>query len=211
MTGFLFLGRESVESKQVDIERVFQLGTWLGRKQALGLIAGRCTAAEMECLIEVYENKLYLAVEDSWEHYCRRRLGISRRTAERLIRNYRQQGPLVAKLNCFTRVVPREYRLFAAILTEEGLLFEGEVIPLEPDHAPRLAEAVDAVRQQAAAEMPTPDPTARAFSRAKRCLEAAVEEFSRLYTMELDETLRREFAIVVAQGRDQLASMQTPA
>src|SRR5215468_6229039 len=99
-----------------DLESVLNLGTWLGRKQALGLIAGRCTVAEIECLAHVYENKLYLAIDPTWEDYCKR-LGLSRRTAERLVRQYKQQGPDVARLNAFTRIKPSEYRLFAAIVS----------------------------------------------------------------------------------------------
>ena len=191
-----------------NIDDVFTLGTWLGRKQALGLIAGRCTVAELECLIEVYEKKLYLSLEDSWEDYCRKRLGIGRRTADRLIRTYREQGPLLAKLNCFTRIQPREYRLFSAMLTEDGLVFDGDVIPLEPGNAPRLAEAVDAVRHEAAAAVPPPDPAMRALARAKRSLESALEQLSRLRSMQLEHSLRVEFTLAVAEGRDVLTSLQ---
>src|SRR3954454_11238731 len=127
-------------------EDAFKLGTWLGRQQALGLIAGRCTVAEFECMVETYENKLYLALEPTWEEYCKNRLGISRRTAERMMRAYRQQGPKLAKLNCFIRIRPTEYQRFDAVLTEEGLLHGGEIIAIEPHNTPRLAQAVEAIR-----------------------------------------------------------------
>src|SRR5208283_5213924 len=106
-------------------EDVFDLGTQLGRKQAFGLIASRCSAAEIECLIEARESKLYLTVESTWEAYCQNRVGISRSTAERLIRQYQQQGPNLARLNSFTRIKPAEYRLFAAAVTDEGLAYNG--------------------------------------------------------------------------------------
>jgi len=132
-----------------DREDAIVAGSWLGRQQALGLIAGRCSVAEIECLIEVYENKLYLAVEETWEDYCKLRLGISRRTAERLMRTHRSQGPRLAKLNCFARIRPKEYQTFLGMLTNDGLNYNGEVIPLEPENAPRLLQAVEAIRAEA--------------------------------------------------------------
>src|SRR4051794_34556559 len=164
-------------------EDAFKLGTWLGRQQALGLIAKRCTVAEIECLIETYEDKLYLALEPTWEEYCKNRLGISRRTAERLIRTYRRQGPRLAKLNCFVRIRPTEYEIYDAVLTDEGLLHGGEIIAIEPENTPRLAQAVEAIRQESASDSEPLDPAARSFTKAEKLLNAAVSEFARLQTM----------------------------
>ncbi|SPE23904.1 hypothetical protein SBA3_1040024 [Candidatus Sulfopaludibacter sp. SbA3] len=191
------------------IEDVLNLGTWLGRKQALGMIAARCTAAEIECLIEVYETKLYLAVDPTWEDYCRNRLGISRRSAERLIRNYRQHGPNLIKLNCFIRIRPAEYRMFAAVLTEAGLLHDGETIPLEPENAPRLARAVEAIRHESTAESEPPDSVVRAFAKAERSLQAALGDLSRLQAMDLDAEGRLKLLVAVEAAHDHLNLIQS--
>lgn len=101
---------------------VFDLGTRVGRKQALGLIAGRCTAAELECLAEVYESKVYLAVESTWEAYCTNRLGISRRTAERALA--KAEESLQAAINEFSRLqtmdLDDDFRLRFAMVVETG-------------------------------------------------------------------------------------------
>lgn len=189
-------------------EDVFDLGTQLGRKQAFGLIAKRCTAAEIECLIEARENKLYLAVEPTWEAYCHNRVGISRSTAERLIHQYKEQGPDLARLSSFTRIKPSEYRLFAAAVTGEGLLYNGEVIPIELENAPQLAQAVDAIRSEFAPEAVPADPAERAFAKAGKSLEAAIAEFSRLHTMNLDDEGRLRLAIALETGRDTLENLR---
>ena len=189
-------------------EDVFDLGARLGRKQAFGLIAKRCSAAEIECLIEARENKLYLAVEPTWEAYCQNRLGISRSTAERLIRQYQEQGPGLARLNSFTRIKPAEYRLFTAAVTDEGLSFNGEIIPLELENAPQLARAVEAIRSTSAPETAPLDPAEQAFAKAGKALETAIAEFSRLHTMNLDDENRLRLAIALETARDHLDNLR---
>jgi hypothetical protein len=182
----------------------FRIGTWLGRKQAFGLVAGRCAVAEIECLLEVYESKMYQAVEPTFEAYCKNHLGISSRTAMRLMQQYQKQGPELAKLNSFTRIRPSEYRLFAASLSEEGLVHNGETIPLEPENRPQLAQAVDAIRRESAGDPEPLDPAAKAFAKAEKAMQSAVAEFTRLQDMKLDEEGRLKLLITVESGRKQL-------
>jgi hypothetical protein len=206
LTGFAVSWSKFMEQAKTNPD-VLSLGIWLGRKQALGMIAGRCVAAEIECLSEVYERKLYLAIDPTWEDYCKNRLGISRRTAERLIRNYRQQGASLTKLTCFTRIRPAEYRLFAAAVTDDGLLYNGETIPLEPENAPRLVEAVEAIRQQAAPPPEPDDPVARAFDRAEKSLHIAIQELTRLRAMDLGSAGWTRFGDIVLLASSQLDSV----
>jgi len=35
------------------------LGQWMGRREALGAMAGRCSAAEIECQRRIHNEKLY--------------------------------------------------------------------------------------------------------------------------------------------------------
>jgi hypothetical protein len=46
---------------------VFELGTWVGRRQAFGLIANKCSAADAECLKQIRESKSYKSVAATWE------------------------------------------------------------------------------------------------------------------------------------------------
>src|SRR5580704_10942334 len=87
------------------------LGTWLGRNQALGVMAGRCSAGFAECLTEIKEGRLYLATDATWEAFCVNRLGMSRASADRIVRQYKQLGTGYSKLNSFVRIKPSEYRL----------------------------------------------------------------------------------------------------
>jgi hypothetical protein len=181
----------------------FNLGTWLGRNQALGLMAGRCSAGFAECLIEIKDGKLYLATDDTWEAFCVNRLGMSRATADRIIRQYKQLGAGYAKLNSFVRIKPSEYRLIAAAVTEEGLLYNSETIPMEPGNTPQIARAVEALRGELTPEPPADTPE-QAFLKAEKAVQAALAEFSRLQTMNLDDEGRLRLLIAVETARDSL-------
>src|SRR5437016_2460935 len=97
----------------------FDLGEWLGRRQAFGMIAGRCSAAEAECLRRIREEKLYLARVPDWEEFCGRYLNMSRRNADRVIGYLEEFGPSYFQLSQVTRISPDVYRAIKPEITAE--------------------------------------------------------------------------------------------
>jgi hypothetical protein len=185
-------------------EDVFDIGVWVGRRQGFALVAGRCSAADAEILFEIRENKLFRSMEPTWEDFCTKRLGIDRSYADRRIRQFQQLGPDFCRLNSFTRIRPADYRLVAGALTDGGLSYDGDVIPLEPGNAPKLTQAVEALRRDSAVEK-TPDDAARqSLARVDRTLRSAVADLHRLQAMALDNAHRMELIIIVESCRDQL-------
>jgi hypothetical protein len=55
-----------MEPASATIDEAFDVGTWVGRKQAFALAAGRCSAADAEILFEIREQKLFRTVEPTW-------------------------------------------------------------------------------------------------------------------------------------------------
>src|ERR1700678_4768671 len=102
-----------MEQKSI-INDAFDVGTWVGRKQAFALVAGRCSAADAEILFEIREKKLFRNIEQTWEDFCVQRLGMTRSYVDRIIRQFKDLGPNFSKLRCFTRIKAAEYRLIAA-------------------------------------------------------------------------------------------------
>src|ERR1035438_4459802 len=76
-----------------EFENVLEIGTWLGRRQAFSLIAGRCSAADAKCLRELRESKKYKLLGLTWEECCKQRAGIGRSTADQIIQNLEEFGP----------------------------------------------------------------------------------------------------------------------
>ncbi|MGO9894293.1 MAG: hypothetical protein ACLPX8_08795 [Bryobacteraceae bacterium] len=186
------------------LDEGFDVGTWVGRRQAFALVAGRCSAAEAEILLEIREKKLFRTMEPTWEDFCVKRLGITRGYVDRVIRQFRALGPNLSKLSCFTPIRPAEYRLIAEAITEDGLCYGGEVIALEPENAPKLAEAVEALRRDSTPEAGPSDLAEESLARAEKAMKAAVTELQRLQTMTLDDARRLRLLIAVASCRDQL-------
>jgi hypothetical protein len=176
----------------------------VGRKQAFTLIAGRCSAADAEILFEIREKKLFRAVEQTWEDFCFKRLGMTRSYVDRIIRQFKELGPNFSKLSCFTRIKPAEYRLIAGAVTEDGLAWGGEVIALEPENAPKLTEAVEALRRDSVPEPNPVDPAEQAFAKARKAMHTAIAEFQRLQAMNLDCMGRSNLLAALETGRSEL-------
>jgi hypothetical protein len=93
-----------------NTEDMFDLGAWLGRKQAFTLIAGRCSAATVVCLRKIREGKRYRALGLTWEEFCRQRAGVSRAWADKVIQQLEQLGPAWFELSSVTRITPPCWR-----------------------------------------------------------------------------------------------------
>ena len=191
-----------MDETQLD-QPSFDLGTWLGRRQAFSLIASRCSVADIECLAEIREKKLY-EPWSTWARFCTECLGITDRWADTLIRRLKSLGPEFFKLNNFTRIKPADYLRISGAVTGEGLSYEGKIIPLEAEHAAELAHAVEELRRESAPEAAPLDPCERALANAEKALRAALAEFERLQTMSLDDDGRLRMVLAVESGRDHL-------
>ena len=186
------------------MEDAFDIGTWVGRKQAFAVVAGRCSAADAEILLEIREKKLFRSMEQTWDDFCVNRLGFGRSYADRIIRQFKELGPNFSKLACFTRIKPAEYRLIAGAVTEDGLSYSGEVIALEPENAPKLAEAVEALCRDSIPEADPVDAAEQAFAKAEKAVKSAVTEFERLQAMELDLEGQSKLLSAIERCRNRL-------
>jgi hypothetical protein len=208
---YRFFLLETHMETQGMMDEAFDVGAWVGRRQAFALVAARCSAADAEILFDVREKKLFRPIEPTWEAFCLKRLGMTRSYVDRVIRQFKELGPNFCKLNSFTRIKPAEYRLIAAAVTEHGLSFGGEVIALEAENAPKLAKAVEALRRDSVPEMSPVNPTEQAFVKAEKALESAITEFQRLHAMKLDREGRSKLLVALEDGRNRLERIQTSA
>jgi hypothetical protein len=144
-----------------------ELQRWLGRREAFGTIAGRCSAADILCLKQIRDQKLYLAEAESWEEFCPKKLKVSRRKVDRDIKLLEELGPEYYLLAQLVRITPAEFRRIRQHVTEEGVKLGGEVIALLPENTERLAEAVTRVREDPAVK--TQREHARFDDLLKRC------------------------------------------
>jgi hypothetical protein len=187
---------------QNEFESALDIGTWLGRRQAFSLIAGRCSAADAECLRELRESKKYKLLGLTWEECCKQRAGIGRSTADQIIQNLEEFGADYFAIAQVTGISANEYRRIRASIANHALLHGGEAIPIEVENAPRLIAAVEALRREAAASAPPPGVEAeasRCFTRAERALRTALTELGKLRVTPLDTDSRMRLQSTIGE------------
>jgi len=85
---------EEIKEGIPDEQQILELGMMLGQRRAFGMVAGRCSAAQAECLRKVREEKTYLKFAPNWSKFCEGHLKISPRTADRTIALLKKHGTL---------------------------------------------------------------------------------------------------------------------
>jgi hypothetical protein len=134
------------ELEKKDDQVSFELRRWVGRRDAFAAVAGMSLAAEAQSLRRIRDEKLYLQLDMTWDEFCSKRAGCSRRQVERFLRpldEFVLTCYLVAQI---AHVTPEEYRLIAPHITAEGIHLDGAVVPLLPQPTEPSMTAVSFVR-----------------------------------------------------------------
>jgi len=148
----------------------FDLGKWLGRRQAFGLIAGRCSASEAECIRRIRNHRLYKTRAIQWGDFCESELGMSKTSADRIIRLLEEFGPAYFDVAQLTRITPDQYRAIAPSITEDGVCLNGETIAITPENSERVANAVNSLCLALIPETPPPaSPEERLLGLERHC------------------------------------------
>ena len=156
------------------------LGQWLGRREAFGAMAGRCSAAEVECVRRIRNEKLYRGHARTWGEFCTKHLGANRVSVEANIRLFDELGPAYFHVAQLAHITPAEYRRIAPRIAADGLDAGGETIPLVPENRDRIAAVIGEVRRNAR-QVPHP-PKPAAFEAALEHCQAAASLLETLFS-----------------------------
>ena len=191
-------------------DAAYEVGTWVGRRQAFATLAGSCSAADAECLRQVRDERKYRALGMNWEEFCQKRIGINRKSAEKIIRRLEEFGPQYFTLAQVTGVTSEEYRRIADSVGAQGLNHAGESIAITAENAPKLIEAVKELRNQAAPaeSKAAPEDHGRALDKGERLFSAAVTELERLHAMRLDAAERDRLTRILIRQLRRLSMVQ---
>jgi hypothetical protein len=125
------------------------LGMWLGRHQAFGLIANQCSAGDAECLKIIRENEEYKKLGLTWEEFCNGHAGVSRVYADRLIHYLEEFGANYFRLAELMQISAETYRLVADSVGDAEMEVNGESIPINRANRRKLLAAVRTKRTNA--------------------------------------------------------------
>jgi len=180
------------ESKAGEL---YELGQWMGRKQAFGLISAKTAAADVECLRYIREKKLYRAKDLDWAEFCKQYAGVSRAYADRLIRQLEDFGPNYFHLSQIVRISPHDYKQIASAITDDGLAYGDEKIAISPENSDKLVEAVTALRTAI-----PPKPSVPAVAAARKRLESGIAAMNEALQSGLSDAEREDLAQAVRAG-----------
>jgi len=130
-----------MESENAGLQR------WLGRHDALDLVARTCSAVDVGCIKQIRDEKLYLDMAPTWDEFCSQELHSSRRKMDTMIRQLEELGPAYFELSRLTRVTAGEFRQLGPAVTAEGVEVNGEVVAFKPENRAVLEAAVASVRK----------------------------------------------------------------
>ena len=98
---------EEIKDGMSGEQQVLELGIMVGERRAFGMVAGRCSAAQAECLRKIREEKTYLKFAPNWSKFCEGHLKISPRTADRTIALLKKHGTLYFETAALTGISSR--------------------------------------------------------------------------------------------------------
>ncbi len=169
----------------------------LGARQAFGLVAGRCSAADAAILRDIRENKKFLTFAPNWGEFCAKHLHLSKSHANYLIRQLNELGPAYFTLAQLTRITPDEFRALGPAVQGNALEFRGEAIALIEENAGRLTEAVGALRQTAEPEEPDAPVRTPSGKKLDRIQKTVVKSLQSLEQLARDPAVRPGANIVL--------------
>jgi hypothetical protein len=123
-------------------------GAWVGRQQAFALIASKCSGARALALREIKESKAFEQFGLTWKEFCVKHVGISRESADLLIRQYNEFGDAYFRLSQIARISPETYRQIEPKVDEDTVEIDGENFELTLPNAGRIRAAIDKMRHQ---------------------------------------------------------------
>src|SRR6185369_13952738 len=186
---------EEINDATPDEQQVLELGMVLGQRRAFAMVAGRCSAAEAECLRKIRDEKTYLKFAPNWAEFCERQLKISKRTADRAIALLKKHGPLYFETAALTGITPAEFERIEHAIQRDGIHLGSEVIALIPENATRAVDAVARLQAEAAAAQ-CAEPAASAEEKIRELEKRAVQLCASFHkTARATDSMERQWLI----------------
>ncbi len=189
-----------------------ELGTWIGRRQAFGLFASKCSAADAECLKHIRDSKRYKPVVNNWDEFCPRYLGVSRAQADKIIQRLEEFGSAYFELSQIVRIPEAAYRTISGAISGHAIEFNGRKIPICAENGREIAEVVQYLRDDAAVATRCLDGLGEMIARKKlsvirRRLDAI---FTQLEEIGGETDDRTAFVALIEYGLERLSRLAPP-
>jgi hypothetical protein len=132
----------------LELSEPVELGSWMGRAQAFGMVANHCSAAQAQSLRRIRDAAAYKLLHLTWEDFCREHAGLSRPRVDALILCLEEFGEAYFRLSEIIRISPETYRQLAPKIQGEQIEIDGELLDIAPQNATRIRQAIVQLRSQ---------------------------------------------------------------
>jgi hypothetical protein len=141
-----------MEEPTQEVHDWVDMGAWVGRQQAFAVIANQCSAAQALSLKQMKETACHDKLGLTWDDFCQRYIGLSRRHADRIISQYNEFGETYFRLASLAQISQEGYRQIAPAVEDNCIEIDGEQVPLVPENAARIRAFIRARRSPRPAE-----------------------------------------------------------
>jgi hypothetical protein len=122
------------------------LDRWLGRQEMASWMGRGCSAAEAQVLRAIRSQKLYRTLNLDWDAFCTLHLGMSCRSADRIIEQLNEFGETFFNLTQLVKVPPADYRAIQPAIHDNQIQVEERAIDIKPENRAEIVEAVRKLR-----------------------------------------------------------------
>jgi hypothetical protein len=169
------------------------------------MMAGHCTAADVESLKTIRDRKLFQARGMEWDEFCEHHVGLGRRHVNRLIQQLEEFGPAYFHLSRIVRISVGSYRQIAGAVSDAGIKHGDETIAIVPENCARIAEAVATLKQQVESK-PAEGPEQK-LERLRKRLEAVKDELTLIAAGELSPAEHDRLKEITGDGFRSIAGI----
>ena len=137
-----------MENSANNLTQIVALGTSIGRSQAFGALAFKSSAEQARAFEQVWQSGDYKLLGLTWEKFCLQYAALSHQRVEAIIRNRQEFGDIYLQLSDIVALSPETYRHLQPKVHDDCLEISGDWVPIVPENAARIREAVHHLRAE---------------------------------------------------------------
>ena len=189
---------------------LLEVGTWIGRRQAFGLMASKCSFADATSLKYLREGRQYKEAGLTWDEFCTRHLGISKTHADRIISQLEEFGSAYFALSEVIRIPAEAFREISSSVTGHAIEYNGQTIPIKKENGRKIADVIRVLREEAA--RPRIDPSSeparlKNLATLRRRLNRCLTDLAAIPHNSLHPDDRAEVVGLIATAQDRLEQL----
>jgi hypothetical protein len=191
---------------------LLEVGTWIGRRQAFGLMASKCSFADAASLKYLREGRQYKSAGMTWDEFCTRHLGISKTHADRIISQLDEFGTAYFELSKIVRIPAEAFREIASSVSDHSIEYNGQTIPIKSENGRKIADVIKVLRQEAAqnrlrTDSPATPLRVKNLQKLRRRVDTCLTELAAITHSSLHPDDRSEVVGLISAAQDRLEQL----